>query len=77
MNDGSSQRKNHVVRLNEKTVHLRGQAFSTKTGMEKQHYYLLFNKAPSEMNPTVFHEELRHHLMRIVYKMHNPDYDIL
>ncbi|NLS43955.1 hypothetical protein EXD76_07840 [BEV proteobacterium] len=37
--------QNHAVRLHEKTVHLRGQAFSTKTGMEKQHDYLLFNKA--------------------------------
>ncbi|NLS43064.1 hypothetical protein EXD76_00930 [BEV proteobacterium] len=37
--------ENHAVRLNEKTVHLRGQAFSIKTGWVKQHDSLLFNKA--------------------------------
>ncbi|NLS43921.1 hypothetical protein EXD76_07635 [BEV proteobacterium] len=37
--------QNHAVRLHEKTVHLRGQAFSTKTGLAKQHDSLLFNKA--------------------------------
>ncbi|NLS43677.1 hypothetical protein EXD76_05740 [BEV proteobacterium] len=37
----------------------------------------LHKKYPSEMNPTLFHEELRHHLMSIVYKMHNLDYAIL
>ncbi|NLS44033.1 hypothetical protein EXD76_08715 [BEV proteobacterium] len=37
--------KNHAVRLHEKTVHLRVQAFYTKTGLAKQHDSLLFNKA--------------------------------
>ncbi|WP_291971661.1 D-alanyl-D-alanine carboxypeptidase/D-alanyl-D-alanine-endopeptidase [Candidatus Symbiopectobacterium sp.] len=38
--------QNHAVRHHEKTVHLRAQAFSTKTGLAKQHDSLLFNKAP-------------------------------
>ncbi|NLS43855.1 hypothetical protein EXD76_07015 [BEV proteobacterium] len=37
--------QNHAVRLYKKTVHLRGQAFSTKTGWAKRHDSLLFNKA--------------------------------
>ncbi|NLS43246.1 hypothetical protein EXD76_02260 [BEV proteobacterium] len=37
--------QNHAVRLHEKTVHLRGQAFSIKTGLAKQYDSLLFNKA--------------------------------
>ncbi|NLS43423.1 hypothetical protein EXD76_03670 [BEV proteobacterium] len=36
--------QNHAVRLHGKTVHLRGQAFSTKTGWAKRHDSLLFNK---------------------------------
>ncbi|NLS43516.1 hypothetical protein EXD76_04405 [BEV proteobacterium] len=37
--------QNHAVKLNEKIVHLRGQEFSTKTGLANQHDSLLFNKA--------------------------------
>ncbi|NLS43387.1 hypothetical protein EXD76_03360 [BEV proteobacterium] len=40
----------HAVRLHEKTVHLRGQAFSTKTSLAKQHDLLLFNKAVALLN---------------------------
>ncbi|NLS43964.1 hypothetical protein EXD76_07895 [BEV proteobacterium] len=45
--------QNHAVRLHEKTVHLRGQAFSTKTGLAKQHDSLFFNQAPVTSHLTV------------------------